>query len=158
MPAILFPENFRSNEGKCQVVGKEMPSGMTYTIANLADVIIAAKAHNSDIAVAVGDNPPIVDLAAPFSTALKTTGLLVLAKPLPHNPDYHQAVGRKSEALKDKSAWHIEVVDSVHMSLSCTDPHLSIYIKTNAGTARGPKIHICVIANGAAWAFDKIHQ
>lgn len=158
MSAIVFAPYFRQYEGRSDINGKEIPAGMNYTVKHLADLIVAAAATGGHDAIttAVGPNPKIVDVGTPLAGALmEQKGLARLPAKLPANADYWKALDERIAA--QKAGTSIEVKESVHISKSCSDPHLTIIVKDNLNRQIGQNIHICVTAIGTEWQFARIH-
>ena len=158
MGVIVFSPNYAQNQAKDQTGKHPFDPSMTYTVENMAAVLIAAGGSDQRIGAAVGAEPAVVDMGSVFQSAILGTGLLKMPLPRPHNASYHDANELKAKLIsEDPCQQYVEVVDSVHTSHSCSDPHMTIYIKTAKHQAIGQKIHICVKPDGVKWAFDKVH-
>jgi hypothetical protein len=158
MGVIVFTNYYTQFQGVDQTKTHPIDASMTYTVENLTEVIIAAGKANQNIGSAVGTEPAVFDLATPFAQSVLNTGLLKTPLPRPHNQLYHDTSDERSEAIKNDPGGHyLEVIESVHVSVSCLSPHLTVYVKTNKHATVGNKIHICVKPDGVKWAFDSIH-
>lgn len=157
MGVIVFSNLYRQHQGVDQTKTHPIGADMTYEVDNLVEVIIAAGKANQNIGAAVGTEPTVIDMATPFAQSVLSTGLLKAPLPLPHNPQYHAAAAARTKAIKeDPGGQYVDVVESVHVSLSCTSPHLTVQVMTSEFKSVGTKIHICVKPEGTKWAFDKI--
>lgn len=159
MPGLIsFNANYLANQGKSQKADKPFPTGMTFEIVNLVEVLIAAGKADPRIGAAVGTEPQVFDIGGPFSTcAMTTKGLLTLPTPLPANPAYWDVFDKKIAACKLLGTNCLEVKEGMHISHSCLDPHLTVLVYASDGKQVGKNIHVCAEPDGPKWKFTKVH-
>jgi hypothetical protein len=155
---IVFSPNYKMYEGKSQVTTKPMPQNMTYETDNMVAVLVAAGKVDSRIGGVVEESATPFNIGELFGSCVMTTGLLKMPAPRPNNGAYHDMVDAKEMAIKQKAAGYLEVVEGVHISHSCADPHLTVIVYDATRKAMGQKIHVCVEAEGTSWKFTKVHQ
>lgn len=159
MPGLIaFNSNYLSNQGKSQKADKPFPSGMTFEIGNLVEVLIAAGKADPRIGPAVGTEPQVFDIGTPFSKCSMTTkGVLTSPTPFPANQPYWEVLENKTSACKKLGSSYLEVKEGMHISFSCTDPHLTVLIFSNEGKQVGTNIHVCAEPDGSTWKFTRVH-
>jgi hypothetical protein len=77
--------------------------------------------------------------------------------PLPSNAAYWDVCDKKSEAVKNLIGNRLDVKEGMHISYSCTDPHMTVLIFSQEGKQIGQNIHVCAEAEGAKWKFTRVH-
>ncbi|WP_310496755.1 hypothetical protein [Sandarakinorhabdus sp.] len=152
---IVFGFNYKDHEGVSQNAALPMPAGMSYAVADLVAVLVAAGAANGAIGGVVGAHPVVHDIGAfKAGATMVTIGLLTMVAPLPANAPYHAAIAAKTVAVAGQG--YLEVVESMHISHSCPDPHMTVIIRNAQGAQVGQKIHVCAAANGNVWQFTHV--
>ncbi len=152
---IVFELNSNDNRGVSQNAAKSMPTGATYDTGNMADVLVAAGKSDTRIGGVVMDQPKVFDFAALKPGISLTTGLLKMPEPLPKNAPYHALAGEKQAAIKNVG--YLSVKEAMHISHSCSDPHMTVVIYNTTGGQVGQNIHVCAEYDGAKWVFTKVH-
>lgn len=155
---IVFGPNYLKNQGASQLANKPIPSDMTFAVDNLVAVLIDAGKTDQRIGAAVGLSPAVFDVGTPYSTCvMQTKGLLTLPAPMPSNSAYWDAVNKKEEAIKSLIGNFLEVKEGIHISFSCSDPHMTVLIYSQERKQIGTNIHVCAEADGKQWKFTKVH-
>jgi hypothetical protein len=156
---IVFNPGYLTNQGKSQIATKPFPSDMTFAVNNLVEVLIAAGKEDHRIGEAVGTSPAVFDIGTPFSTCtMQTKGLLTSPVPLPSNAAYWDVCDKKSEAVKNLIGNRLDVKEGMHISYSCTDPHMTVLIFSQEGKQVGQNIHVCAEADGVKWKFTRVNR
>lgn len=156
---IVFTVNYKQFEGTSQKKDTHpMPADMTYSTQNMVDVLVAAGKVDGRIGGVVEESATPYNLGEAMEGGSWTTGLLKMPAPSPSNAVYHALSGAKETAIKNKAAGHLEVVEGVHISHSCIEPHLTVVVYDKDRKQVGQKIHVCVEPDGKAWKFKSIHQ
>ena len=158
MPGVIvFNANCLTNQGNSQKADKPFPADMTFAIDNLVAVLVAAGKADGRIGTAVGTEPQVFDVGTPFKDCSMTTGLLKMPAPLPANQPYHMVMAAKEVACKQTTGGYLEVREGMHISHSCSDPHLTVLIYGSDRKQIGQNIHICAEPDGTKWKFTRVH-
>jgi len=155
---IVFNAGWLSNQGNTQVPAKPFPTGMSFDVDNLVEVLVAAGAKDTRIGGAVGTAPVVFDLGTPFARCvMEGKGLLQLPAQRPANGAYWDEFDRRGAAVKVHTGTHLQVKEGMHISGSCTDPHLTVLVYGSDGRQIGTNIHVCAEPDGNRWKFTRVH-